>query len=507
MTQNRLEAKIIADKDFIIAPLDRRIFGTFVEHMGRCVYGGIYEPGHETADENGFRGDVLELTKELGPTIVRYPGGNFLSGYDWEDGVGPKDKRPTKLDLAWHTTETNQFGTNEFIVWCEKANIEPMFAVNLGTRGPDEARHFIEYCNHPKGTYYSDLRISHGFEKPHNIKFWCLGNEMDGPWQICAKTAGEYGRVAQETAKTMRWVDETVTLAACGSSQRAMPTYAAWEYEVLDICFDQVDFISLHAYFRNDGNDIKEFFSEIENFDYFICEIAAVADAVAAKRRSKKRIMLTIDEWNVWYKAHRPEDLKKPGWPEAPPLLEEIYNHEDALIVGGALITMMNRCDRVKAACLAQLVNVIGPIMTQTGGPAWRQTIFYPFADCTRLARGNTLKLKQISDTFTTKAHGDIPFLVSSAVHDPINNRIAIFAINRSTEVSMDLSADLRGFGAMLEVVESKELCCNDLKAANTQDAPNTVVPIDNLDVTIDGNIFNAKLKPQSWNVFSISLS
>jgi alpha-N-arabinofuranosidase len=247
-----LKATITASRDFVVAPLDRRIFGTFVEHLGRCVYGGIYEPGHATADENGFRQDVLDLTKELGVTMVRYPGGNFLSGYNWEDGVGPKDKRPVRLDLAWASTEDNSFGTNEFMVWARKAEVEPMFAVNLGTRGPDEARHFLEYCNHPGGTYYSDLRKSHGFPEPHNIKFWCLGNEMDGPWQICAKTAKEYGRIAQETAKVMRWVDDSgLELAACGSSQRAMPTYAAWEYEVLDTCFDQVDFISLHAYFRH----------------------------------------------------------------------------------------------------------------------------------------------------------------------------------------------------------------------------------------------------------------
>ncbi len=501
MTDNTINASIIADKDFIISDLDRRIFGTFVEHMGRCVYGGIYEPEHPTADENGFRGDVLALTKELGPTIVRYPGGNFLSGYDWEDGVGPKENRPTKLDLAWHTTETNQFGTNEFIDWCKKADIEPMFAVNLGTRGPDEARHFIEYCNHPSGTYYSDLRIAHGYKEPHNIKFWCLGNEMDGPWQICAKTASEYGRIAQETAKTMRWVDDSIILAACGSSQRAMPTYAAWEYEVLDNCFDQVDFISLHAYFRNDGNDIKEFFSEIENFDYFISEIAAVADAIAAKRRSKKRIMLTIDEWNVWYKAHRPEDLKKPGWPKAPPLLEEIYNFEDALIVGGALITMMNHSDRVKSACIAQLVNVIGPIMTQTGGPAWRQTIFYPFADCTKFANGKVLKLNTNSSVFETKAHGNITHLVSSAVHDEENGIISIFALNRDTENSMDLSIDLRGFGSGFELVKASEYYDEDIKKANTIENPLAIIPADNPNIVISNTKISAKLKPQSWNL------
>src|SRR5688572_12247221 len=281
-----LKSRVIADPDFIVAPLDRRVFGTFVEHMGRCVYGGIYEPGHASADERGFRRDVLELTRELGPTIVRYPGGNFVSGYRWEDGVGPKDKRPVRLDLAWGSTETNQFGTNEFIDWCRTAQVEPMFAVNLGTRGPEEARHFLEYCNHPGGTYYSDLRRSHGYEQPHDIRFWCLGNELDGPWQICAKTAAEYGRIAQETAKVMRWVDGGVELAACGSSQRAMPTYGAWEYEVLDQCFNEVDFISLHAYFRNDSQDIRQYFTVIEDLESFIREVAAICDAVAAKRRS-----------------------------------------------------------------------------------------------------------------------------------------------------------------------------------------------------------------------------
>src|SRR3984957_11649274 len=295
-----LKASVVVDRDFVLAPLDRRVFGTFVEHMGRCVYGGIYEPGHPTADANGFRQDVLALARELGATIVRYPGGNFLSGYNWEDGVGPKTGRPKRLDLAWGSTESNEFGTNEFITWCKAAGVEPMLAVNLGTRGPDEARHFIEYCNHPGGTHYSDLRRAHGFDKPHDIKFWCLGNEMDGPWQICQKTAVEYGRVATEAAKVMKWVDPTIQLAACGSSHRAMPTFGAWEYDVMEHTFDQVDFLSLHMYFANPLNDSSEFFANMDIMDRFIKEAAAVSDAVAAKRRSPKRMMLSFDEWNVW---------------------------------------------------------------------------------------------------------------------------------------------------------------------------------------------------------------
>src|ERR1700761_7571828 len=273
-----LSTRIVVDREFVIAPLDRRIFGTFVEHMGRCVYGGIYEPKHPSADANGFRQDVIALTRERGATIVRYPGGNFLSGYNWEDGVGPREQRPRRLDLAWGSTESNEFGTNEFITWCRAADVEPMFAVNLGTRGPDEARHFIEYCNHPGGTHYSDLRKAHGFEKPHDIRFWCLGNEMDGPWQICQKTAQEYGRIAQETAKVMRWVDPDVQLTACGSSNRSMPTYGHWEHDVLERCFENVDFISLHQYFRNDADNIGTYFSVIEDLESFIKEVVAIAD-------------------------------------------------------------------------------------------------------------------------------------------------------------------------------------------------------------------------------------
>jgi alpha-L-arabinofuranosidase len=496
-----LKSRILVDRDFVIAKLDRRVFGTFVEHMGRAVYGGIYEPGHSTADRHGFRRDVLELTRELGPTIVRYPGGNFLSGYNWEDGVGPKDKRPTRLDLAWGSIETNQFGTNEFIDWCRIANLEPMFAVNLGTRGPNEARQLVEYCNHPGGSYYSDLRRSHGYEKPHNIKFWCLGNEMDGPWQICQKTAYEYGRAAKETAKVMRWVDNDLLLAACGSSQRNMPTYGAWEYQVLDECFNEVDFISLHQYFRNDSNDIKTYLTAIDDLDFFIREVVAICDAVAAKRRSAKRIMLSLDEWNVWYKAHTPADLRKPGWPQAPGLLEEIYNFEDALIVGGALITMINNADRVKTACLAQLVNVIGPIFTETGGPAWRQTIFHPFAQASRFARGSVLRAQIDTDHFTTATHPHAPHVIGTVVHNDESGEVTALVLNRHASEEIELTIELRGLGER-EVTFAQELHHADLKVTNTKHAPNEVSPRDKRDVKLSGQKLTATLKPLSWNVF-----
>jgi alpha-N-arabinofuranosidase len=498
-----LKSRIAVDRDFILSGLDRRVFGTFVEHMGRCVYGGIYEPTHRSADGNGFRQDVLALTRELGATIVRYPGGNFLSGYDWEDGVGPRQQRPQRLDLAWGSTEGNEFGTNEFVTWCRTAKVEPMLAVNLGTRGPDEARRLLEYCNHPAGTYYSDLRRAHGYEQPHDIRFWCLGNEMDGPWQICRKTAQEYGRIAQETGKVMRWVDGNLQLAACGSSQRSMSTYGAWEYEVLDHCFDEVDFISLHAYFRNDSSDIGEYFTVIEDLDAFIREVAAICDAVAAKRRSRKRIMLSMDEWNVWYKARTPADLRKPGWPKAPPLIEEIYNFEDALIVGGALITLINNADRVKAACIAQLVNVIGPIMTEAGGAAWRQTIFHPFAQAAQHAHGNVLRTQIESGSYSTKSHPDVPFVLASVLHDAASGTVTVLALNRNACDEIELELELRRLGAR-ELAFASELHHGDLKAMNSREAQDLVQPQTRDDVALRGECLRAKLKPLSWNVFVV---
>lgn len=495
-------ARLTADREFIIDALDRRVFGSFVEHLGRCIYGGIYEPGHPTADEHGFRGDVLQLTRELGVSIMRWPGGNFVSGYNWRDGVGPREQRPARLDLAWFSTEPNHFGTNEFITWCRKAGIEPMMAVNLGTAGPEEARQLVEYCNHPGGTQYSDLRIAHGYPEPHGIRFWCLGNEMDGPWQICHKNAQEYGRAALEAAKVMRWTSAGLTLAACGSSHREMPTYGSWEYEVLDHCFDEVDFISLHQYFQNPADDIADFFTHVDKLDTFITEVCAIADAVGAKRRSSKRIMLSMDEWNVWYKARSGTDLAQPGWPRAPRLLEEVYNFEDALVVGGALITLINHADRVKSACLAQLVNVIGAIMTETGGPAWRQTIFHPFAQASRLAKGNVLRLVKDCGSFTAGAYPAAPLLLATAVHDPASGAVSVFALNRSRE-PMQLSASLRGLGN-LAIAEALELHHPDLKATNTRSQPDAVSPVAHAACSCSNGALEATLKPLSWNVFSL---
>jgi alpha-N-arabinofuranosidase len=509
------KAKVLLDRNFTIGRTDPRLFGAFVEHLGRCVYGGLYEPGHPTADAKGFRRDVLELVQELGPTIMRYPGGNFVSGYNWEDGVGPAEKRPKRLDYAWFSTEPNSFGTNEFIDWCRSAKVEPMLAVNLGTRGPQDAGYFLEYCNHPGGTALSDLRRQHGWSKPHGVKFWCLGNEMDGPWQTGAKTAEEYARIAVEAAKIMRWADKTIELAACGSSGRSMPTFGSWEDTVLQHCFDDVEWISLHTYLNNWKDDAPSFLASPDLMDAFIEEVVAIADAVAAKRRSDKRIMLSFDEWNVWYRTRRPrENRVKPGWPIAPPILEEVYSMEDALAFGGACISLLNHADRVRCACLAQLVNVIAPIMTETGGPAWRQTIFHPFAQMSRLGRGDVLRAKIDCEGYAASCYDPrgtqelfypvpaAPYLKLAAVANE-GGGLSLFALNRDLEREMSVSVEARGFGK-LALGEASVLMDSDLKAVNTKANPERVKPTRLRGTRIAGALVRLKLPPASWNVVQL---
>ncbi|HEY8290552.1 MAG TPA: alpha-N-arabinofuranosidase [Acetobacteraceae bacterium] len=501
-----------------IGTTDPRLFGAFVEHLGRCVYGGIFEPGHPTADARGFRHDVLALVRELAPTIMRYPGGNFVSGYNWEDGVGPVGERPARLDLAWLSTETNQFGTNEFIDWCRLAGIEPMLAVNLGTRGGDDARRFVEYCNHPGGTALSDLRRLHGWDQPHAVKFWCLGNEMDGPWQMGAKTPGEYGRIAVEAAKMMKWVDPSIELAACGSSGRNMPGFGEWESVVLEHCLDHVQYISLHTYLNDYAGDTAAFLAAPDLMDNFIDEVVAIADSVAAKRRSAKRIMLSFDEWNGWYRTRRHQHERvKPGWPVAPPILEEVYTMADALAFGGMCLSLLNHADRVKVACLAQLVNVIAPIMTETGGPAWRQTIFYPFAQISRFGRGRVLRAEADCASYDATYYdprGDhdlhfpvtAPFLKFAAVEDDATGAVTLFVLNRHLTEEMPLRVELSDFRCRA-VRAARCLHDADLTASNTRDQPDRIRPGVMDGVAFRDGVLHASLAPASWNMIRLGPS
>jgi len=498
------KATVIVDKDFVIGEIDKRLYGSFIEHLGRAVYNGIYEPGHPTADAQGFRGDVLALVKELQVPIIRYPGGNFVSGYNWEDSIGPKSERKRRLELAWRTIETNEFGLGEFVDWSRAAGTEVMMAVNLGTRGIDAARNIVEYSNHPGGTYWSDLRRSHGYERPHGIKTWCLGNEMDGPWQIGHKTAAEYGRIALESAKVMKWVDPSIELVACGSSNRDMPTFPEWEATVLDHTYEHVEYLSMHTYYGNADNDTPTFLARSVQMDDFIRTLIATCDYMKAKKRSAKTMYLSFDEWNVWYHSHAADAAREP-WDIAPPQLEDIYTHEDALVVGCMLISLMKHADRVKMACLAQFVNVIAPIMTATGGGAWRNTIFYPFLHASVYGRGKALVPLVKSPKYDTKSITDVPYLEAVAVHNEEAGEVTVFAVNRHLTEALPLEVDLRSFGAC-RLIEHLVLEHDDLKAVNTERNPDNVKPHGGGNAAVDGFRVSAKLPQASWNVIRLKV-
>jgi alpha-N-arabinofuranosidase len=499
------QAKMVISKDFRIGSIDKRIYGNFVEHLGRCVYGGIYQPGHPAADELGFRKDVIELVMELQVPIVRYPGGNYVSNYYWEDGVGPVSERPRRLDLAWRTTEPNQVGVNEFAAWCKRAGTDPMMAVNLGTRGLSDALNLLEYCNHPGGSKYSDLRLSHGVKDPHDIKVWCLGNEMDGPWQTGHKTAYEYGRLAAETARAMKQIDPTVELVACGSSNAKMPTFAAWEAEVLDLAYNDVDFVSLHVYYGNRDNDSRNFLAQSMDMDYFIKSVTAICDYAKAKTRSKKNMMLSFDEWNVWYHSNAADKdaMENRPWKVAPALLEDNYTFEDALLVGLMLMTLVKHSDRVRMACMAQLVNVIAPIMTEPDGAAWRQTIFYPLLHVSKYGRGVALQPVLSSTKHDTAEFTDVNDVESIAVWNEEQDELTIFAVNRDLTETVPLTCDVRDFEGY-RVVEQLEMASDDLKARNSV-ADAKVAPVTVASGEISGGMLSATLKPASWNVIRLA--
>lgn len=494
---------------------DRRVLGSFLEHLGRAVYTGVYQPGSPLADASGFRTDVVREVKELGVPVVRYPGGNFVSGYNWLDGVGPKAQRPTVLDRAWNTLESNQFGTNEFIEWCRLVGTEPLLGMNFGTGSVEQALAYVEYCNHPRGTRWSDLRRSHGYEQPHAVQYWCLGNEMDGPWQIGQLQAREYGRKARDAAKQMRTIDPKVQLIACGSSGTFMPTYLVWDREVLEECYDQVDGLSLHAYYGNtpawSGDRTERYLAMNLDMDRHIHEVAAVCDYVQGLQRSSKRLWLSFDEWNVWYRARGGAATDGRG-AAAPRLLEEVYNLEDALLVGGFVNTLLRNSDRVRVACLAQLVNVIAPLVTSDQG-VLRQSTYYPYAWALRHARGRLLDVRVEGETYPISPaglqadvarSGDVPFVDVVATLDESARQATLFVLNRDLAGNRELTVEW-GSVTPTRVLACETLTGPDLKAFNTFEAPRRVAP-QPLSAPTVGSRMTLELPPRSYSVMHLAV-
>jgi alpha-N-arabinofuranosidase len=478
-------ARVYFDTRRTISPIDRNIFGSFLEHLGRAIYEGIYDPGSKLSDSNGFRKDTLEEIKKVNVPIIRYPGGNFVSGYNWLDGVGPKKDRPVVLDKAWNSLNSNQFGTDEFMAWCKLAGTKPLMGLNLGTGTPEQAAALVEYCNVEKGTQWSELRRKNGIAEPYKVEHWCLGNEMDGPWQIGHMSATEYGYKAADAARQMRYVDNSLKLIACGSASSGMPTYLEWDREVLEQCYEYVDGLSLHRYFDNSettSGDSAHFLAMNLTMDRQITESLAVCDLVRGHKRSSKQLWLSFDEWNVWYRERR-GDAVDGHKTSAPHLLEEIYNLEDALLVGGLLNTLIRNSNRVKIGCLAQLVNVIAPIMTNADG-IFLQTIFYPYSWALQFARGAALDVMVESSAYDVKGlYGSrdekttsVPHLDVSGSYDASNGTAVAFILNRDLAKAHEVEIVWED-KAPAKVQAAWVLTGDDLKAVNSFAAPKKVVP------------------------------
>ncbi|MGB8473400.1 MAG: alpha-N-arabinofuranosidase [Candidatus Acidiferrum sp.] len=493
--------RIYADSRRILSPLNRDLFGSFLEHLGRAIYEGIYDPQSKLSDANGFRKDVMDEIRKLGVPIIRYPGGNFVSGYNWLDGIGPKADRPRILDKAWNTINTNQFGTDEFMAWCRLVGTQPLMGLNLGTGTPEQAAALVEYCNVEKGTRWSDLRRKNGIAEPYKVEHWCLGNEMDGPWQIGHMTATEYGMKAEDAARQMRYVDPSLKLVACGSSGPGMPTYLEWDREVLEQCYNYVDAISLHRYFGNTkeqtGGESSKYLAMNLSMERQIDEVAAVCDMVQGHKRSPKKLWLSFDEWNVWYRE-RSGDAVNGHRQVAPHLLEEVYNLEDALLVGGLLNALIRKSDRVKLACLAQLVNVIAPIMTNENG-LLRQTIYYPYSWALEFARGSALDLLVESPTYDVSGLGAVGYVDAAATYHADTGKIAFFLLNR--DLANPHEVQIVWEGSSPRPGETLVLTGGDLKATNTFEAPARVTPQKGEMPSSTGGRTSIELPPRSYTV------
>ncbi len=498
-----MKAIVHVNSLYTVGSIDPRLTGSFLEHVGRAIYGGIFEPNNASNDVYGMRTDVADVIKELNTSIVRYPGGNFVSSYDWRDGIGPVENRKPSIDLAWKCLEPNLFGVDEFAKWLKLVHSKGMMVVNLGNGSMQSACQLLEYCNVSEGTRFSEMRIQNGSREPHNFRVWALGNEMDGNWQIGQKTAKQYARLASETAKAMRRIDPTIEIVVCGSTFMQSPHFPDWDLTVLEETYEHIDLLSLHSYFSRSAGDIKDYLAKSLDMASFIKSTVCACDTIKAKKRSKKQVNISFDEWNVWTNTVGEENAIS-GFPVSPPILQEVFTMADALMVGCLLITLLKHADRVKIACLAQLVNVLAPIMAEPSGKVWRQTTFYPFSHVSNFAKGVVLNSIIDCPAYDTKNHEKVPYLECAVTYNQENGNIVIFAVNRSDDQNIELSMDLRDFPAV-SPQSHIELSHPNLDVANTMDHPSEVEPKSKpLPKRISDSLVIG-LSPLSWNVITLT--
>ncbi|MCF0107395.1 MAG: alpha-N-arabinofuranosidase [Bacilli bacterium] len=489
--------KLECHKNFEIGQIENTLFSSFIEHLGRAVYGGIYEPTHKTADKDGFREDVVSLVKDLNLSLVRYPGGNFVSNYFWEDGIGPREKRPTKTEEAWHSIEPNTIGTDEFMIWCKKAGVKPMMAVNLGTGSTDNARNLVEYCNSTMDTKYVNMRKEYGSKEPYKVTHWCLGNEMDGPWQIGNLPAPEYAKKAKEAAEKMKAIDPDIKFIACGSSMIDMPTFPEWDRIVCEELYNTVDYLSIHQYFFESTTE-EDYFASGLAMDNYINILRSVLNYAKAKNRGNKDLYLCFDEFNIWYNTGKlPEDYQI-----APPILEEHQSFKDVLVFTSLLNTLLNNCDVVKIACLAQLVNVIAPIMTQNNGEAMKNAIYHPYYLVSKYCRGKTLKVNVIGGEQFDSRFGKANYISQCVTYN--ENEVVVLLTNfakEETNINLTIGDfDIKGVIEHIEMIGKYD-------DRNTFENPNVILPhIVEDAIALKNNELNITLPVSSWTMIRFKI-
>jgi alpha-L-arabinofuranosidase len=484
--------RIFVNLEFPLAQIDRNLFGGFAEHLARCIYGGIYEPTSALSDERGLRMDVIGALRRLQMPLIRYPGGNFVSGYRWLDGVGPRYKRPLRQEMAWHTFESNQFGTNEFIEFCRAVDTEPYLVVNCGDGELREARDWVEYCNGTQQTELADLRRHHGYAAPHNVKYWGIGNEVDGPWQIGYKTPQEYARAATEFAKVMKWADPSIKLIASGVSNWAAADFVERGQLLLEQAGNLIDYLGVHWYVDNEKNDFAAYMALSELFDVRLSAYEGLIRAVQVERDSKHPVYISVDEWNVWHKSATGVET------------ETIYNLEDALVVAMQLNAFIRHAKSVKMANIAQIVNVLAPVFTKPDG-LFLQTIFYPFELYSRFAGSTALNVHWDGDTFSGGDYTGIRTLDVTATLSADRKQLVLFVVNRSERDGAETRVSLTE-GRFANPVQVHTVNGADIKTVNSFDQPGQV-HIWETQIAAETDTLNVTFEPHSVTVLVCPLS
>ncbi|MBI1760270.1 MAG: alpha-N-arabinofuranosidase [Acidobacteria bacterium] len=486
------QARIKIDIDRTIGDVSPLLFGNFAEHLGRMIYGGVYEEGSPLADKDGYRKDVMEVVKQLNVSILRWPGGNFASGYNWKDGIGPKDQRPVRKDLAWDDLESNRFGTDEFLKYCETIGTEPYICINAGLGTIDDARHWVEYCNEARHTYWADQRRKNGREQPYKVKYWALGNEIDGPWQLGNKSAEEYSKFALEAAKAMRSTDSSIKLIASGSSNYGAD-WIHWNRTVINTLKNTADYIALHTYINNRDNDFERFLAWSQTLDNYIEVTAGLIKQAQVGNPNPRPFYIAYDEWNVWYRTGNREKL------------EEVYHFEDALAMGMFFNSFFRRADVVKMANLAQMVNVIAPITTNKQG-LFLQTIYFPLAEFAKQKGNQALNVLVSAPTYKVGNRPPLKYLDVSTTYNAAEKTLFVNVLNRSKDKDLTTRIDNQE-GQLTNAVGVWELNHPDLKATHTFGDDKKVRPVTrNLTATVENNGFNYTFPAHSLTILRLRL-